>query len=1075
MARNVLPIIGQAIGSYFGPWGAAIGGAIGTIVGNAVDPLVVDGPKIGEVAQQTSSEGVYQPIYFGTSQGAGNIIAQGPNVIRRNRQSTGKGGGPVTITETLFKTFAIRIGVSWKGEEGIVGISRIWENGKLVYDTRPESVIQAESSEFATKFRLYLGTADQTPDPALEAIYGVGNTPSYRGRAYIVFPLYDITQWKAIPQYSFEVVTGGSSSPPIQIIAVRETESVASSDWLNSADGVDFSGPWMETTELYRRTRYLLMTPTRYIAYDGNINPASLIQGTSDWVVATGDMTSGVGGGKQGAVSYDGQYIVIPGGAGSPVLASIDGGDSYQNGPVVSMNAASYFGSSFYGFYLGTITSSVNPLGSWSTFQLVSSIFGHANGVCSHTSATAAMFGGSNPGLDKPAVLTMVDGINFDYYEFGFFEPDAIVISAIGSKRTNDVTTYVACANNGQIAYKVGDFGTWQLVADFQMAVRPWAVTSSASGFAVIGNNENDERIGQIARSDDGITWEIARQEEIDGNENWYSIGALPVYAGQVTSDPPHLDEVIAAIHSWCLQPAEEYDVTALTDILVRGYILAGGYSGKEAINTLMNLWMLDSPEFDRKIHYRKRGANIVGSYTFDDLIDEPEDATREQEIEYPKKLHLDYQSPGVDYAPAKATSSRSSIDARVVGEIGIQVPVVLTPTEAFQRANVLHKVSWTDADGEVVFSVPDENLHLVPGDCIALYLRGTVRRLRIDGIEYYPGRLKLTCRGDRQSAYTSNVEGIDPRPPTPPPPSIVGPTRIIVGDWPALRDEDDVSTPVKYVAMGGITPAWTGALGEESVDGGNTYSEMVRVVFGAIMGTLQEAVSDAAPYFADHTNRVMVQLDIQDDSIEIDSFTELQFLQENGGFALVKADGDFELMQFRDAVDMGGGLYEFSYLQRGRLDSGTHEFLPGDRFVLLNTVAPVRYPTAHLGVDMYHRATSFGQTTEDGTVVHGVIEGNSQKEWPVAHVMLTRAGDYIDGSIVPRHRFGTEVNPIRSINWLHYEITFQDSLDQFDTITQTMDTFTYDASAMTFPVTVTVYQVNRLTGAGPGKSEIVE
>ena len=78
MARQVLPIVGAVIGAYFGgPQGAQIGYAIGSLVGNAVDPLVVDGPKIGDVAQQTSSEGVYRPIVFGTAQIAGNIIAQG--------------------------------------------------------------------------------------------------------------------------------------------------------------------------------------------------------------------------------------------------------------------------------------------------------------------------------------------------------------------------------------------------------------------------------------------------------------------------------------------------------------------------------------------------------------------------------------------------------------------------------------------------------------------------------------------------------------------------------------------------------------------------------------------------------------------------------------------------------------------------------------------------------------------------------------------------------------------------------------------------------------------------------------
>lgn len=1075
MARNVLPIIGYAIGSYFGgPWGAAIGQAIGTAVGNAVDPLVIDGPKIGDVANQTSSEGVYQPIYFGTAQGAGNIIAQGPNVIRRRRESQGKGGGPVTVIETLYKTFAIRIGVSWKGEEGIVGVSRIWENGKLVYDTRPESTIQAESAVFSQKFRLYTGTDTQAPDPALEAIYGVGNTPSYRGRAYIVFPLYDITQWRAIPQYSFEVVTGGSASDPIAIVAVRETESVVSADWLTAPDSVDFSGNWVESTALYRRTRYLITTPDRYIAYDGNVVPAYLLEGSNTWVIASGDPTTGIGGGKWGAASNDGAFIVIPGGAGGYMLVSSDSGESYQAGPYVDSNAITSFGVKFFSFYGSSILLSINPLDSWSLFQWTNSYFSGTNGVCSHNSLNAGFFGGSNVAATKPAILMTKDGLSFEYAALDFFDEDAIVVSCIGSKTVDQQTTYVAFANNGQVAYMVGEYGTWTLVEDFRMDVRPWSVAGTSVGFAAIGNNELVDRIGQIAISPDGINWEIAREDSIDGNENWFSIGALPVYAGQINSSPPRLDEVIGAIHKWCLQPSEEYDVTALQDIIVRGYILAGGYSGKEAINTLQQLWMIDSPEYDKKIHYRKRGANVVGTYTFDDLIDEPEDATREQAIEYPKKLHLDYQSPDVEYAPAKATSSRSSIDARVIGEIGIQVPVVLTPTEAFQRANVLHKVSWADADGEVVFSVPDENIALVPGDCISLYLRGILRRLRIDALEYVGGRIKLTCRGDRQSAYTSNVEGLAPPPPTPPPPSLVGPTRIVVGDWPALRDEDDVTTPVKYVAMGGISPAWNGALGEESTDGGNSYSEMLQVTFGAIMGTLQENVADAAPYFADHTNVVVVQLDIQDGSVEIDSLTELQFLQEGGGFALVNMDNTFEIMQFRDALDLGDGLYEFSYLQRGRLDSQTHAFTAGARFVLLETVAPVRYPTWHIGVDMYHRATSFGQTTEEGTVVHDVIEGNSQKEWPVAHILLDEDAGVITGTIIPRHRFGTEINPIRSVNWSGYEITFQDVTDQIETITQTSDSFTYDASTMTFPVTVTVYQVNRLTGAGPGKSEVV-
>lgn len=1078
MARQVLPIVGLVVGAYFG--NPQLGYAIGTIVGNAVDPLVVDGPKIGDVAQQTSSEGVYQPIYFGTSQGAGNIIAQGPNVIRKRRQSQGKGGGPVTVTESLYKTFAIRIGVSWQGEQGITGVSRIWENGTLVYDVREGSTLVAESAEFATKFRLYLGTDTQAPDPALESIYGVGNTPSYRGRAYIVFPLYDITQWKAIPQYSFEVVTGGSSTPPVQIIALRGTNVLGLQDWLSSPDGIDFSGSWTPDADLYGRNTWMLTTTERYIAYNVNVVPAIWSLGDTEWSVASGDTNASTGGEKFAAVDDSGLNVLIPQNS-NQFLLSQDGGLNWSmlTSSLLNIDSVGFLGGNFIGINLySEIYSSVTLGSSWSLIENLFSAFQRSEGGSRCYSPTKIIFGGHNASFPrKPAIAETVGGI----HAWTVTEPpggtdETYISTCVASQEESivDAITYLAISVDGKLWRKVGDGGLWGEEA-YTFPFEPKDSCHNGDRFYVIGDTGGEDRDGFIMSSVTGEagTWQVERTESIPSTETWNLISALSITAGTISSSPPTLDDVISKIHEWCGQPDSEFDVSTLSDILVRGLILAGPYTGKDAINSLQNLWMIDSPEYEKKIHYRKRGANVVDQYDFDSLIDEPEEATREQAIEYPKKLHLDYQSPDVDYAPAKATSSRSSIDARVIGEMNVQVPVVLTPTEAFQRANVLHKVSWADADGEVVFYVPDDQLDKVPGDCISLSLRGSVRRLRITKMEYYPGQIKLTCRGDRQSAYTSNVEGLEPPPPTPPPPSLVGPTIFIVGDWPALRDQDDISTPVKYFAMGGTTEAWRGALGEQSIDGGNTYTEAVEVFSGAVMGILQDDVSDAAPYFADHTNTVIVQLDMEDE--EIDSLTESQFLNEQGGFALVKEDGTFEIMQYRDAVDMGDGLYELSYLQRGRLDSETHAFSGGDRFVLLSTVAVVPAASSQIGVDMYHRATSFGQTTEDGTVVHAEYEGNSQREWPVAHILLERSGDTINGTIVPRHRFGTEIAPVRSINWTNYEITFQDSLDQFQTETQTGDTFSYDASGMTFPITVTVYQVNRITGAGPGKSEVIE
>jgi hypothetical protein len=92
----------------------------------------------------------------------------------------------------------------------IESVDRIWENEKLVYDTRAVPAIPAEeTAAFAEGIRIYLGGEDQLPDPDLEAHTGVGFTPYYRGLPYTVFIRKDLTDFaEAIPTYRFELNAG---------------------------------------------------------------------------------------------------------------------------------------------------------------------------------------------------------------------------------------------------------------------------------------------------------------------------------------------------------------------------------------------------------------------------------------------------------------------------------------------------------------------------------------------------------------------------------------------------------------------------------------------------------------------------------------------------------------------------------------------------------------------------------------------------------------------------------------------------------------------------------------------------
>lgn len=200
MARQVLPVVGAVVGFYFGgPQGAMWGWQIGSAVGSVVDPQVIPGPTIGEIAQQTAVEGGPRPIVFALSPPmAGNVIISAPPRIVRTKES-GK-GGPKVETETVYRTYAIGV-----CEGPITAFYRIWRNSTLVYDASDApQLTPEENDEFLQVGRLFLGGYDQDVSPDIETI--VSPAPAHRGTAYMVMADEDLTDLRGmIPQYTFQV------------------------------------------------------------------------------------------------------------------------------------------------------------------------------------------------------------------------------------------------------------------------------------------------------------------------------------------------------------------------------------------------------------------------------------------------------------------------------------------------------------------------------------------------------------------------------------------------------------------------------------------------------------------------------------------------------------------------------------------------------------------------------------------------------------------------------------------------------------------------------------------------------
>ena len=189
--------------------GAQIGGAIGTLIGAEIDSALAPGttirrtgPRLSDVNVQASTEGAPIPRVYGRMRVSGQLLwaTKFKETASTTTSGGGKGGPGVTVSETDYTysiSFAVGLcaGVATK-------IGRVWADGNLI-----------DLAQFTTRF--YPGDEAQGFDPLIEEIEGAGNTPAYRGLAYIVFEDMPLAAFgNRIPQLQFEIIRSLSSADP---------------------------------------------------------------------------------------------------------------------------------------------------------------------------------------------------------------------------------------------------------------------------------------------------------------------------------------------------------------------------------------------------------------------------------------------------------------------------------------------------------------------------------------------------------------------------------------------------------------------------------------------------------------------------------------------------------------------------------------------------------------------------------------------------------------------------------------------------------------------------------------------
>lgn len=1053
--RQVLGAVGAAIGGYFGgPTGAQWGWAIGSAIGGAVDPEIIRGPSIGDIAEQTSMEGGPRPIVFALSPPiAGNIIASGEPKIVRRRERQGK-GGPKVETESVYRTYAI--GVS----ETVGGFVRVWRNGTLVYDVSTSSIVDDETNaKFLQTARFFIGDYEQLPSPDLETVLGVGLTPAHRGTAYMVMADEDLTDLRgAIPQWMFQVQRCGVAQAAIlainsggneqQVLRSTDGENFAMVDTpanpLSPGDGFQWSG-----------IAHANEIGTTVMVSDENVPviAISLDQGAT-WELV--DTTSLGSNGQFKGVAWSPAltlFAAVRESTTHAIATSPDGRDWTLVATPSFINAQSVIwqdASELFVAGQNVSGSAVMTSANGSSWTLRSTPSGRSayemddDGL--HTTAV---------GRDDFMMQSADGGVTWSPFGQQFVFGITDLAFDKETHRCLLVSIFGAYLSNG--------LGGFDQIDPLPTGGMEGVCHSKTFGGFYVSTTSSGQPNMRMCKLPDGFN--TIQGISTPSAANLYSwIDCIAIDTATAGSCAMTVAQVVTEISDRAGLPASLIDVTELEDLDCRGLMVINSYPCFTALRSLSEIFLFDPSSSDGTVNFIRRGANTVATITEADMLDDESDieqAKRSDAISIPRVLNINYHDVAGGIATDKQSSERSG-DRRSVGEANIQSAVLMIADEAAQAAAINHKIMIEDHRGELKYCLPDSFIRLVPTDNVIVQWQGRSVRARIARCDVNDGYQEYLCLRDRQSAYTSDVEGIPAAPQTPPPSSVVGPTLIEPLDIHILMDADDNVGLLYYVAVSGVLQAWQGALVELSRDSGANYTESASTRVSAVMGEITAILPDHPAEFPDEVNTVTVMIDTPFAEL---SETDLTGMMNGLNLAII---GD-ELIQFANADEIVEGTWQLSLLLRGRKGSQTASHAVGDRFVLLerDNIAMIPASISDIGRALTFRATSFGTSVETGTVVTMTFTGRSQIEREPAYLMAHRDGVNAVVTWQGVGRLGSGATVAQGMRFTGYRVTFDDGAIE-QVVETTAQEITHNVSALSSPITIRVAQLNGLTGAGP-------
>lgn len=1100
-AQPILVIAGTIIGAEFGY--PMLGAFLGGLAGQLLFPTQLPtqrGPRLSDTSTTISNVGSPIPRGWGTFPASGCIIVQTDIREVIESSSVGKGGpSQTTETPTYYQTFAIGI-----NDGPIEGVRVIWANGKPIYDRRPQGATesataytarQLASAQLESQFTLYVGSESQTPDPDLEAFYGVGNISAFRGLAYIVFPNWQnkAEDGNRMPSmWKFEVYTSSTTTSTAPIEYAEGTFP----GWL---DGVD---PRVNTDAVSLLSavpfyNYAMVTGGTGTFTTLNALTASIASGGQSGVsahprpniVACAEDKDGTSEDAMAARSGDRSAVYLLLGAFRPTeVTELPSGSSMATvlalavGTKVWLRAA--VGTGWNAGSMGQVYNLSDPAGTDSARW--------------QHSGTDAGFPTKRFAYTDNVLVRLIQGLKDP--------PDPCV----GRPDIPGATDYCVSAA-GRIARK-GAFtrintGSWKVL-------KPFVTTAGGSGLAYVLNSvplgpllpstdpSYSDSAFWTAAYDDALLrglvpggWVYGTDYPTAQSYGWQR-DSIPT-TSTVTASVP-VAEVAAGL---CLEAGLtvlDFDTAALAGLTVRGYVRTGVMPARQAIDPLRQATFFDGVESNGKIVFRPRGADVVATITLDDLGAVVEGAgsqgsaltiSEAQDVDLPRCVRVHYLSESRDYETGEQDSpNRLDINIGVsevgfwnpVNDVDVQLPIVLTDLQAREIAQVLWANAWTERLSYTTI-IDGANQALEPADPIAIPVDGVTQRVRIvDITDSFPATRTLNMLADDAAGYRS--VGVVPDagavPITRPHVTVVLPAEALFLDIPLLRDADN--DPGFYAAIFGALPtSFAGAGLYRSVDGGGSYLRIsTSGASAAITGTLLGAVPAGPTDVFDEIHSFMVELFGPG---PLNNASESAVLGGANACA-VGVDGRWELLQFKTATFISGTVYKLSGLLRGRRGTEWAVGLSvvGDKFVFLSGVVRVPLETAQINHSYLYKTVGVGTSIDSATAHSFTGHAVDLRPFSPAHLSATRdagSGDWTvawvrRGRIGQTLQDGTDVAVNEATE--AYQVDIYNGSTVVRTISVGVQTAVYTSANQTSdfgsPQTslkVAVYQISAVVGRG--------